>query len=124
MLFDSYVSENVVVNQFPSSPSSRSLNMNMKNLPVSSSSGDLLFPIPPNQPPFQQSNSGRGRGYGNSKMQCQLCGKFGHLVHRFFQRFNVHFTGVTDPSYKSLNDLSVHMTSAQWDDVGEVENSP
>lgn len=83
-------SANAVVNQLSSSASPELLNTNMKNFQVPSSTGDVLLLTPPNQPPFQHSNSGRGRGrgrgcgYGNNKMQCQLCGKFGHLVHRCY----------------------------------------
>lgn len=56
-------------------------------------------------------------------MQCQLCGKFGHLVHGCFHRFNVHFTGVIDPSCNSPSTPSVHMSSTEWDDAFEVESS-
>lgn len=48
-------------------------------------------------PPYQPSNS-RGRGCGRSsstRVQCQLCGKIGHLVNRCYFRF--------DASYKSTN---------------------
>lgn len=51
--------------------------------------------------------------------QKQLCGKFGHLVHRRFHRFNVHFTGVTDSAYSSTPSPSVNLSSAQWDDSSD-----
>lgn len=43
---------------------------------------------------------GRGRRYG-SRPQCQLCGKFGHLVHNWYKRFDTTFIGVTTPSNKN-----------------------
>lgn len=81
-----------------------------------------------NQPSFQQSNSGRGldrgRGYGNNKMQCQLCCKFDHLIYRCYHRFTGHFTWVTYPSYNSSQPApSAHLTSAHWDDSAEIDHS-
>ncbi|TYI66103.1 hypothetical protein E1A91_D09G201900v1, partial [Gossypium mustelinum] len=40
---------------------------------------------------------GRGERYSNnSRPQCQLCGKIGHLVSKCFHRFNASFTGISD----------------------------
>lgn len=98
----------------------------MQNFQAPFSPGDGLLPTltdqsvfqKSNQTSFQQSNTGRGcgRGYGNSKMQCQLCGKFNYLVHRCYHRFNVNFTCVTDPSSHQKTG-SAHLTSANCDDV-------
>ncbi|TYG54726.1 hypothetical protein ES288_D09G213700v1 [Gossypium darwinii] len=52
--------------------------------------------------PYYQGNGGfrpRGRGEmysNNSRPQCQLCGKIGHLVSKCFHRFNASFTGISD----------------------------
>ncbi|MBA0729805.1 hypothetical protein Golax_025540, partial [Gossypium laxum] len=49
-------------------------------------------------PAYRPSSTSRGRGRGrssNSRIQCQLCGKAGHLVDRCYYRF--------DSSYKSNN---------------------
>ncbi|XP_040957025.1 uncharacterized protein [Gossypium hirsutum] len=52
--------------------------------------------------PYYQGNGGfrpRGRGErysNNSRPQCQLCGKIGHLVSKCFHRFNALFTGISD----------------------------
>lgn len=52
---------------------------------------------------------GTGRGYGSNRPQCQLCGKFGHLVHRCFQRLNVHFQGVTAQSSHEISTKLSHV---------------
>ncbi|KAE8693687.1 hypothetical protein F3Y22_tig00110794pilonHSYRG00085 [Hibiscus syriacus] len=45
---------------------------------------------------YNYSNSrGAGRGRGRSRVQCQLCGKVGHLVDRCWHRFNKDFSCVT-----------------------------
>ncbi|RVW30677.1 Retrovirus-related Pol polyprotein from transposon RE1 [Vitis vinifera] len=36
---------------------------------------------------------GRGRAQGGIKPQCQLCNKFGHIVHRCFYRYDPNFHG-------------------------------
>lgn len=103
-----------------------------KSVQVSTASGGIL-PTPTPQPHFQQqsnpiqnqqSNSGRGRGFGrgyvSNKPQCQLCGKFRHLVHRCYHHFNVNFTRVTDPTYSSPTTPSVNNSSSQWDDSSEI----
>ncbi|KAG8487351.1 hypothetical protein CXB51_021004 [Gossypium anomalum] len=52
-----------------------------------------------NSPPSYRPNSnsrGRGRGrFSSSRVQCQLCGRSGHLVDRCYYRF--------DTTYKSMN---------------------
>lgn len=52
---------------------------------------------------------GRGCGYGNNRPQCQMCGKFVHLMHRCFQRFNVHF-----PDYISANLAVVRWSEKEY----------
>ncbi|TXG59593.1 hypothetical protein EZV62_014166 [Acer yangbiense] len=54
---------------------------------------------------------GRGRGHGNSgrgwsnnKPQCQLCGKFGHIVQKCYHRFDPFYTGF--PSESNSNGSS------------------
>lgn len=37
---------------------------------------------------------GMAWGFGNNKPQCELCGKFGQLFYKCYQRFNVHFQGL------------------------------
>ncbi|KAE8730191.1 hypothetical protein F3Y22_tig00003041pilonHSYRG01077 [Hibiscus syriacus] len=53
--------------------------------------------------PRQTYSRGRsaGRGRGRARLQCQLCGKNGHLVDRCVHRFDENFPGVTanDNSY-------------------------
>ncbi|TYH35817.1 hypothetical protein ES332_D13G219600v1 [Gossypium tomentosum] len=39
---------------------------------------------------------GSGRYSNNSRFQCQLCGKTGHLVSKCFHRFDDSFTGIFD----------------------------
>lgn len=49
---------------------------------------------------------GRGRSRSHSKIQCQLCGKAGHLVDRCYHRF--------DSSYKSNNYRPPHKQMSVW----------
>ncbi|KAE8696580.1 putative disease resistance protein [Hibiscus syriacus] len=44
-----------------------------------------------------QSNGyrGRGRGRNNNRPQCQLCGRFGHVVQKCYHRFDRDYTGVS-----------------------------
>ncbi|KAE8657482.1 hypothetical protein F3Y22_tig00116994pilonHSYRG00013 [Hibiscus syriacus] len=44
-----------------------------------------------------QSNSyrGKGRGHNNNRLQCQLCGRFGHVVQTCYHRFDRDYTGVS-----------------------------
>lgn len=62
----------------------------------------------------------QGRGYGSNRPQCQLCGKFGHLVHCCFQRLNVHFQGVTAQSY---HEISTKLSPVQWNEEEDVSYS-
>ncbi|GAB2282194.1 hypothetical protein Dimus_039527 [Dionaea muscipula] len=45
-----------------------------------------------------QNNKGRGRRQWNNsnRPQCQLCGKLGHTVQKYYYRFDISFTGVTN----------------------------
>lgn len=53
-----------------------------------------------------------------------MCRKFGHLVHRCYHRFNVHFTRVTYPSFNSDQPTPLaHLTSVHWDDSVEPDHS-
>lgn len=52
-----------------------------------------------------------------------MCWKFGHLVHRSYHQFDVHFTGVIDPTYSSPTIPSVNLSSAHWDDSSETDVS-
>lgn len=96
LLFDSSISANVVVNMSSSGNHQESDSSTLKNYSVSPHSSDGLLPTPPGHQQYGNVNSGRdrgsGRGYGNNKPQCELCGNFGHLVHKCFHIFNVHFT--------------------------------
>lgn len=71
-------------------------------------------------PKFQANTTGylRGRGMGlgfrNNKPQCQLCGTFGNLVNKRFQRFSVHLQGVT----AQRTYMSAHLTNANLNDEG------
>ncbi|KAE8685161.1 hypothetical protein F3Y22_tig00111100pilonHSYRG00126 [Hibiscus syriacus] len=47
-----------------------------------------------------------GRGRGRSRVQCQLCGKLGHLVDRCWHRFDEDFTCVNTNNYHSSKDNS------------------
>lgn len=93
--------------------------MSTKYVPKISSVITNLLPTSPGHPQFLNANLGRGcgHGFGNNKPQCQLCGKFGHLVHRCFRRFNVHFTSVTVPAYSSPNTPIAHLFTSQWSDT-------
>lgn len=72
---------------------------------------------------YQSNCTGYGRsrgtcfGYGNNRPRCQLCDKFGHLVHRFFQSLNVHFQGFTAQSPDSM---SANLTTVQWHEEEDV----
>ncbi|KAE8710243.1 Adenylate kinase 4 [Hibiscus syriacus] len=46
-------------------------------------------------------NAQAGRGRGRVKMQCQLCGKNGHLVNRCWYRFDKSFSGVDESDPRS-----------------------
>lgn len=67
---------------------------------------------------LQEYGRGRGRcrGFGN-KPQCQLCRKFRHLVHICFQRFNVHFQGVTTQSA----DRNENLTASNWNGEEDIQ---
>ncbi|KAE8664695.1 Rubisco accumulation factor 1 [Hibiscus syriacus] len=41
---------------------------------------------------------GRGRSYNSNRPQCQLCGKFGHVVQKCYHRFDHGYFGVGDSS--------------------------
>ncbi|KAE8694562.1 hypothetical protein F3Y22_tig00110781pilonHSYRG00041 [Hibiscus syriacus] len=45
-----------------------------------------------------QSNGyrGRGRGHNHNCPQCQLCGRFGHVVQKCYHRFDRDYTGVSE----------------------------
>ncbi|TXG52621.1 hypothetical protein EZV62_021790 [Acer yangbiense] len=67
----------------------------------------------PNQYTYNQQfqgnrGKGRGRGHGNggrgwsnNKPQCQLCGKFGHIVQKCYHRFDPFYTGFPSESNSS-----------------------
>ncbi|XP_039039382.1 uncharacterized protein LOC120177231 [Hibiscus syriacus] len=40
---------------------------------------------------YAQNNRGRGRGWSSSRLQCQLCGRLGHLVDKCYCRFDKNF---------------------------------
>ncbi|KAG8496312.1 hypothetical protein CXB51_009046 [Gossypium anomalum] len=44
---------------------------------------------------------GRGKKFGHSKSQCQLCGQIGHTVHKCYYRFDENFDGVSDQSMQA-----------------------
>lgn len=105
LLFDNFIYANVVVVNRSSTGSDTQSNntfMTSNYLPSQSQSNnysmsnthpsDGLLHTPPVNQQYQQQSSGfnagicRGRscGYGNNKFYCQLCDKFGHLVHRCY----------------------------------------
>ncbi|KAL4387238.1 hypothetical protein GQ457_09G012730 [Hibiscus cannabinus] len=51
---------------------------------------------------FQQGRGNRG-GRGRVRLQCQLCGKYGHSVDRCWHRFNQDFAGVMATSNESAD---------------------
>ncbi|KAL4302277.1 hypothetical protein GQ457_10G024220 [Hibiscus cannabinus] len=63
--------------------------------------------------PYRQSSRGRGR-FGRMRLQCQLCGKLGHLVDRCWHRFDENFVPITarskDTSHTDAK--SVHVSTA------------
>ncbi|KAL4324473.1 hypothetical protein GQ457_11G021190 [Hibiscus cannabinus] len=60
--------------------------------------------------PYRQASTGRGRS-GRMRLQCQLCGKLGHLVDRCWHRFDENFVPVTarskDSSKSEVNSVFV-----------------
>ncbi|KAL4384576.1 hypothetical protein GQ457_15G020480 [Hibiscus cannabinus] len=71
--------------------------------------------------PYRQSSNGRGKS-GRMRLQCQLCGKLGHLVDRCRHRFDEDFVPVTarandlpknevNSMFVSNPDLSLHSCS-------------
>ncbi|KAG8485720.1 hypothetical protein CXB51_019072 [Gossypium anomalum] len=40
----------------------------------------------------------RGRKFGHSKPQCQLCGRIGHTIHKCYYQFDENFDGVSNQS--------------------------
>ncbi|KAG8497255.1 hypothetical protein CXB51_008492 [Gossypium anomalum] len=52
---------------------------------------------------LESSENGRGRGkkFGHSKPQCQLCGRICHTVHKCYYRFDKNFDGVSDQSMQA-----------------------
>lgn len=62
---------------------------------------------------------GKGRGYGNNRPQCQLCSKIGHLLNRYYQRFNANFAGVTNKS--PTKTISVNVCETNWTGYDDSE---
>lgn len=125
LLFVTNVIDNLVVNHNSSAKNNGPGYTDLTGSTIATtsstqSSSDGLFPTPAVLVVSQSQNfnSGRGRsrgcGYGNNRPQCQLCEKFGHLVHRFYHHFNVNFTGVKNPG--SSSPPSVNLCSTQWED--------
>ncbi|KAL4378856.1 hypothetical protein GQ457_02G030880 [Hibiscus cannabinus] len=56
---------------------------------------------------FQQGRGNRG-GRGRVRLQCQLCGKYGHSVDRCWHRFNQEFAGVMATS----NSADAHLSES------------
>ncbi|KAE8665844.1 Retrovirus-related Pol polyprotein from transposon TNT 1-94 [Hibiscus syriacus] len=46
---------------------------------------------------------GRGRSYNSNRPQCQLYGKFGHIVQKCYHRFDRDYTGIGDSSTSAEN---------------------
>lgn len=85
ILLDAETRQQVIVCEVPSSANLVSSQVpNVVNENVST---------PDYRPSSNNRGRGRGRSYG-SRVQCQLCGKTGHLVDRCYHRF--------DASYKSI----------------------
>lgn len=81
------------------------------------------------RPPYNPSSGrGRGRSNGVSRPQCQLCGKFGHMVHRCYFRFDPSFAGIGSGFESMLppstSVLEVHRaTSTNFSQFGHVFSS-
>ncbi|KAL4325113.1 hypothetical protein GQ457_11G022720 [Hibiscus cannabinus] len=78
--------------------------------------------------PYRQSASGRGKS-GRMRLQCQLCGKLGHLVDRCWHQFDENFVPIIARSKESSksevnsifvteSDLGVHSCSCHSTGAG------
>lgn len=108
-------------NSFQSHASSSSVPKDFSLAPFTS---DGLLPTPKGHSDNQQYGNngyergkGRGRGSGNNRPHCLLCGKFSHLVHRFYHRFIVNFTWVTGPTLNNQNNPSPNLVSYDSDSL-------
>ncbi|XP_034704287.1 uncharacterized protein LOC117928519 [Vitis riparia] len=68
---------------------------------------------------------GRGRAQGGIKPQCQLCNKFGHIVHRCFYRYDPNFHGnmpANGPTPGVLGSGARNGASSSISNVGNVKS--
>ena len=54
---------------------------------------------------------GRGRGRGSGKVQCQVCGKLGHMAWKCFYRYNQSFQSPLDPQFSNNNNAAENATA-------------
>ncbi|KAK5826385.1 hypothetical protein PVK06_021303 [Gossypium arboreum] len=87
MLIDAEACQQVVVSEVPCSA----------NLVSRESVESTLNDFAPTYRP--SASRGRGRGHSRARIQCQLCGKTGHLVDQCYYRFNASYksTGYRPP---------------------------
>lgn len=122
MLFDESISTNVALNHSSATMSTGSgfdshIECHGQGNKISDNRGSTSNGLLPTTYAYENQNFSYERGcvYGNNKPQCQICEKFGDLVHRCFHRFNIHFTGVIDLGGASGTNASprVHLCSTQ-----------
>ncbi|KAL4368564.1 hypothetical protein GQ457_05G027460 [Hibiscus cannabinus] len=70
--------------------------------------------------PYRQSSASRGGRSSRMRVQCQLCGKLGHLVDRCWHRFDENFVPVTARTKDSLKSQVniAHVSSIDMDSQG------
>ncbi|KAL4296464.1 hypothetical protein GQ457_12G007250 [Hibiscus cannabinus] len=70
--------------------------------------------------PYRQSSAGRGGRSSRVRVQCQLCGKLGHLVDRCWHRFDENFVPITARTKDSLKSQAntAHVSSVDLDSQG------
>lgn len=76
-------------------------------------------------------NRGRGGRFGgrDSRIVCQLCGRTGHIAIKCFKQFDIHLTGITNPSPQTYSSPQAYYTdmsqqeAMQEDYYAQVTNS-
>ncbi|KAE8714151.1 arabinogalactan peptide 16-like [Hibiscus syriacus] len=86
---------------------SLAISANLTNLQVSDVPMNGVVPSTGSSPSFSAYCQG-GRGRGKPRIQCQLCGKIGHLVNRCWYRFDQNFQGVSAGGSSSAVNPAAH----------------
>ncbi|KAL4346352.1 hypothetical protein GQ457_17G022290 [Hibiscus cannabinus] len=100
MSMRAYVSQIKELSSFNSLPDISS-SLNVAQASVASFETDHEKASKVTRPYRQSAGGGRGRS-GRMKLQCQLCGKLGHLVDRCWHRFDENFVPITARSKNAI----------------------